>query len=99
MIPEDPVSFCGKVYEGEFAKCHVGELMTKVLSRREREKRHVPLNPSNIIYTKSGDGSAVTDNTEMENIINDIIFDVNSSWETNLKKEVEWALSSPTTSV
>ena len=101
MIPEDPVLFGSRVYEREFVEGYVKDAMTKVLPRRERIKRYIrdPLNHVRIIYTKSGDGSAVTDNTQMENIINDVIFDVDSSWEANLKKEVDQALKNPTASI
>ena len=74
MIPEDPVSFGGGVYKRELVEGYVKESLTKVLPRRDRIKRHVrdPLNPGRIIYTKPGDGSTVTDNTQMENILTGI---------------------------
>ena len=101
MIPEDPVSFGGGVYERKFVEGYIKDSMIKVLPRSNRGKRHVrdPLNPGRIIYTKPGDGSAVTDNSQMENIINDIIFDVDSSWETKLKKEVDKAMTNPSMTI
>ena len=97
MIPEDPVLFGGTVYERELAEGYIKDSMTKVLPRSQRIKRHVrdPLNPGRTIYTKPGDGSPITDNREMENVINDILFDVDSSWEANLKKEVDRARYNP----
>ena len=101
MIPEYPVSFAGRVYERQFVEGYIRDSMSKVLPRDSRTKRYVrnPLNPSEIVYTKPGDGSTVTNIAEIENIFNDVIFDVDSSWESNLKTEVDQAMTNPTTSV
>ena len=92
LIPEDVVIFGGKLYKWSSAEEFIRDSLTKPLPRSARGSRCIKdsLNPSHIIYVCQN-WQAVTDETELFEIIDSLIRDVDDGWYAKLNEEVERA--------